>query len=807
MRMLLQDLRYAWRQLMTAPAFTVIAVLTLALGIGGTTAVLSVANALFFRALPVPDAGRVVTATEYREDGSPAQVVQHPDYLVYREATGGVFTELAAVGSRTFGMRTGEGAETVPGAFVSGNYFRMLRVQPALGRFLEEADDVAGAAAVAVLSHDLWQSRFAGDPAVLGRTVHLNAQPLTVVGVASEGFHGSLITSTPQLWVPIAAREVVAPELREVEGGRWHWLWMQGRLTDGVDRRQAEAALTVVVRQLSDEREEPSRAASVGLTAAGSVPAGMRGEARTLSGIMLVASALVLLLASVNVAGMLLARATGRRREMAIRRAIGAGSGRLVRQLVTESALLFLVGGAFGLVLAYGLVGVVAGLLTTPGGPLPLANLDPSMEGGVLALALIVSLVIGLLCGLAPALQAARGELGGSMKEASAGSGRSRSRLRSALVVGQVALCLLLLMATGVLIRSLQEAARVDLGFEYAGVLTARLNLGARGYDAESGAALYRRLGERLRSLPMVQGVSFSDVYPLGGMEVTTSLSVAGAEPVELMYNPVSHGYFGTLGIPLRRGRGFDEGDRAGAPPVAVVNESFAHRYFPGESPLGRPIRISDQEVEIVGVVGDTRWSSLEEEAFPFAYRPLEQDHASAVSLILRTSGDPMALATLVRRELQAIDPDLALQNVTTLAETVARLTLPQRIAARGAGVFGGVGLLLTLVGLYGLLAYTVSQRTREIGVRMALGAAAGNVVGMVLRQGALLVAVGAAAGLALSVWLLPLLGGLLFGVVPSDPAALLTVLLLLAGVTMAAAYLPARRAARVDPMVALRAE
>jgi len=801
-----QDLRYAGRSLRRRPAFTAVAVLTLALGIGGTAAVLSLTGALFSATLPIPQADRVVAVTEHREEGGPGQVVQYPDYVAYRDGAASVFGALAAVGNRTFTARTGQGTESMPGAFVSGNYFRMLRVEPALGRYLTPEDDRGGAAPVVVLSHRFWQNRLDSDPGVVGRTLHLNGQPTTVVGVAGEGFRGSVMTASPELWVPIATREILAPEL--VEGdGRTHWLWMQGRLADGVDRRQARAALTVVGRQLSQEREERSGVRAIGLTPAGSIPAAMRSEATTLSGILLIASMLVLLIASINVAGMLLARAITRRREMAIRLAIGAGASRLVRQLLTESALLFLLGGAAGVVLAYWLVGLLAAPLTTPGGPLPLplANLDPAIDGGVLVLSLLVALGAGVLAGIAPAIQSGRSDLVVSLKGTPSESGRSR--LRSALVVGQVAICFLLLMATGLLMRSLQEAARVDLGFEPAGVLTGTLDLARAGYDGQSGRAFYRDLADRLERSPGVMGVSFSDVHPLAGSEVTTVLEVAGGERVELWYNPVSRGYFETLGIPLRQGRVFGEADREEAPPVAVVNESFIRVHSGGASPIGRTIRMGGEEVEIVGVVGDTRWSSLDEDPFPFAYRPLEQDFTPAVSLLVRFAGEATAAEAVVQRELHALDPDLPLLGVTTHDRTVREHTVPQRIAAYGAGAFGVVGLLLAVVGLYGLLAYTVGQRTREIGIRMALGARAGNVAHLVLRHGATLMAAGAGAGILASLWVLPRLGGLLFGVTSTDPAAFMSVLLLLLAVGLLAAYLPARRAARVDPMIALRAD
>jgi predicted permease len=368
-------------------------------------------------------------------------------------------------------------------------------------------------------------------------------------------------------------------------------------------------------------------------------------------------------------------------------------------------------------------------------------------------------------------------------------------------------MCLLLLLATGLLMRSLHEAGRVELGFEPTGVLTGRLNLQGGGYDDAAGAALMRELRERLSAIPEVRSVAFAYARPLGGIEMDTGLEVAGGEAEPLYFNDVGPGYFEALGISLLQGRALTENDGPTAPGVAVVNEAFARQHFGGESAVGRTVRIGGEETEIVGVVGDSRWASLDEQAAPFAYRPLARVSRGSVALMVRTAGDPAALEAVVRREIRSLDSDLPFQAVTTLEESVRGLTLSQRIAARGAGAFGLVGLLLAVVGLYGLLSYLVAQRTREIGLRMALGARTGSVIRLILRQGALLVAVGALLGVLASLWLLPALGELLFGVAPTDPLAVAVVLLLLLAVTLAASYLPARRAARVDPMTALRAE
>jgi predicted permease len=807
MNMLIQDLRFSLRQFRRSPGFTATAVLTLALGIGGTTAVLSIANALYFRSLPIPEAERVVTVLENRPEGDPAGAFSYPDYLVYQEGAPEAFSELAVIGNSQMGLRTDAGAEPLAGALVSGNYFQMLGVQPALGRFLLPDEDAPGRAAVAVLSHETWRTRFGGDPGVLGRVVHINGHQLTVVGVAPRGFRGTQMTTSPEVWVPLASRDFLVPGLAEQEGRTIAWLSMHGRLAEGVERTRAVAMLSAVGQRLSPERSQSRQVSGVQLTPAGSIPLNVRGTASTMAGILVIASGLVLLIASTNVAGMMMARAMQRRREVAVRLALGAGSGRLVRQLLTESGLLFLIGGAVGVLVAYRLTDLAGAFLSTTGGPLPLGNVDPTPDAAVLVVALLISLIAGVVFGLAPSLQATRVDLAASLKEGSANAGTGRSPLRSFLVVGQVAMCVLILVGAGLFIRALHEAAQVDLGMEARGVLTGRMSLAPHGYDAERGLAFYQVLTERLAATPGVLTASVSQSHPLAGWETSWGMSIGGEDVGSVPINAVDGAYFATLGIPLVQGRSFDHRDRADAPGVAIVNESLARQYFPGMAAIGRTIEMPGGEREIVGIVGDSKWSSLEEEGVPFAYLPLEQAYPQSVSLLVRTSGDPSRLEGAIRREVGLLHPDLALQGVTTLSETVAQLTLPQRIAAWSAGAFGVVGLLLAVVGLYGVLAFAVTMRTREMGLRMALGASVASVIRLVLRQGVLLVTVGAAIGIGASLALTPLVGDLLLGVDTRDPLAFVTVVVLLFVVAMLASYLPARRATRVDPMVALRAE
>jgi predicted permease len=802
-----QDLRYALRTLLRAPGFTIVTALTIALGIAGTTSVLGLVNTVLFRPLPVPQPERLVSLSELRERGPGGPAFSYPEYVALRDGTD-VFTGLAAQGLATFGLG-GEGAvEPASGGMVSGNYFAVLGVRPALGRLLlPEDDQVGGATAVAVLSHELWRGRFGADPAVVGRTVRLNAQPVEVVGVAPAGFTGTVIGMAPDLWVPIAARAVLAPGMMDRPSGRFSWLQLTGRLAPGVTRAQAEERLGALAREIAAAQTSPRPVTGIALDRAGTAPAMMRGVAIGVLSLLLAAAGLVLLIASTNVAGMLLARSPARRREIAIRRAIGARTPRVLRQLLTESVLLGLLGGGIGIVLSVW----VSSLLTAWRPALPMSGgriaLDLGPDLPVLGAALALSLLTGLLFGLAPALQTTRLALLPALQEAGRGSA-PRSRLRDGLVVLQIALSLLLLLGAGLFLRALQRAADVDPGFRAEGVTVASINLDPYGFDASTGREFHRQLVERLRTEPGVEAVGLSEILPLTGVELTWSVVPPGqTEKESFPINLVGPDHFAALGIPLLRGRDFGEQDREGTPPVAMVNEAFARRYFPGQDAVGQALQVGSDATQVIGVVGDVRYASLREEPRPMLFFPLAQHYSAAVTIQVRAAGGEATTAAAMQRAVGALNPAVVLTGAQPLSAAIGIAILPQRLAAAAAGLFGLVGLLLAAIGLYGVIAYAVGQRTREIGIRTALGASATDIVRLVLRHALALVGGGILLGLLAGVGATRLLAGFLFGVSPTDPLTMTGVVTLLLGVALLASFLPVRRATRVDPVIALRSE
>lgn len=811
----LNDLRYALRMLARGPGLALTAVLTIGVGIAATAVIFAAIDSLLLKPLPIAEPDGLVAVTERltpREEGLAPRtrhVFDYPRYAALRDGGRDVLDLAGFIGARV-SLRAGEEAEVTEGLYTSANYFDVLGVRPAVGRFFSEGVGRDGEdAAVVVLGEHVWQRDFGGDPSVMGRTVHINGQPVTVIGVAPRGFHGTMPIVRTDFWLPLEAQPLLEPHAMPYTANNILWMEVFGRLAPGTGLAQAQEALSVVSRGLDDDGSS-SRALGAVLEPLRAIPEDSRGAIFGFMALLQAASAVVLLIASVNVAGVLLARASARRREIAVRLALGASRGRLVRQFLVESTLLFSLGGAAGLLLAVGAAHLLSGWRPPP--PISLV-LDLSIDARVVAVAMLAALLTGLIFGLAPALQSTRPALVPALKEGSTGGDRRRTRLRAAFVVGQLAMLMLLISVTGLFVRSIQNALGGDLGFEYAGVVTTELDPSLAGYDAERGALFFEQFLERARQIPGVRSASLAAGFPAASRYFMMEAHAPGAESgeadrIRVGHNVVATDYFRTLRIPLLAGRDFDTGDRAGAQPVAIVNESLARRAWPGEDPIGRELRIGNDYVRVVGLVKDGRTRDNPSAGpEPYVYRPVAQFPNSRLALVVHAPGAEARTLAAIRAELRALDPNLPPISAKPLVATIGLGLLPQRIAASAIGGFGLVGLLLAALGLYGIIAFQVTQRTREIGVRIALGAHTGEVVQLVLRQGLGMIAAGLGLGLVLALGASRLISGMLYGTGPLDFTTYLAASLLLVAVGLAASWLPARRAASIDPMSALKAE
>jgi predicted permease len=808
---LLQNLRFAGRQLARSPGFAVVVVVTIALGIGVTTAIFSLANALLIRPLPVHEPDRLIGMVEVRESADETYALSYDRIMTYREGAGDV-VRFGAHGFSELAFQAGDEARMVMAGFVTGDYFGLLGLAPTHGRFITPDEERAGVPEpVAVISHRLWQREFGEDRGVLGATIRLNSQPVTVVGVAPAGFHGTERGIAADFWLPIPMYAALTPGEDIYHPNRMFWLVGVARLLPGQDAAAAEAVLSAIARGI-EERSEPARGVTgVRVMPLRGIHPAFAGPATLFLALLLAAAGLVLIIACVNVAGMLLARGTARRREVAVRLALGAGRRRLVGQLLTETAVLFLLGGATGLLLANFLTRGLSGLVGRLPGELSTLSLDVGVDARVIGFALTLSLGTALLFGLVPALRASRPELVSALKEGAGGTAR-RSRLRNAFVVAQVAVCTLLLVGAGLLVRSLQNALTIDPGMDPRGVVTAAIDIGPHGYDEARGRIFYQQLQERLAARPEVESVSLAAQIPLTLTQSVVGVSIPGHEPApgsqwfSIDLNTVGSGYFEMLRIPVE-GRAFTAADGPDAAPVAMVNRTMADRFWPDGDALGQFVRMGGADLEIVGVVADGKYHRLTEEPIPYLYLPFEQSYQGSMVLHVRAAGPGAPILPLMRRELALLDSNIPLHAPVSLDRAIRVSLLPQRMAATVIGALGALGLLLAAVGLYGVLAFLVGQRTREIGVRMALGARAVHVFRLVFGQAGALVLTGLALGAMLAFGASRLLGGLLVGVSPTDPVTFILVSLLLIAVALLASYGPARRALRVDPLITLKSE
>jgi putative ABC transport system permease protein len=829
MKSMWQDLRYGVRMLWKQPGFTLMVVLTLSLGIGANGIIFSLINALLLRPLPVDKPAELVAV--YTSDYSSGDYggSSYPDYIDFRDRNRAFSGMVAYQPPQPLNLNIDGTNERMFGEIVSGNYFSVLGLKPSPGRgFLPEEDQTPGARAVAVISHRLWRTRFGGDPATVGRSVTINGHPFTIIGVAPEKYPGLLRGFAVDWWIPTMMMGQAAPGSDMTS--RWNrFLLLMGRLKPGVATQQAQADFDTIAAQLYREwpqqweniRRQSRRISLVPESEARVVP-GARTPLVIFMSLLMTVVGLVLLIACSNVANMLLARATARRKEIAIRLALGAGRGRLLQQLLTESILLSLLCGSAGLLLA--VRGTDLLMAFRPPVPLPI-ELNLQSDWRVFVFTFSLSLLTGIIFGLMPALAASRPDLVTSLKDdsgaaISANPGSLRGRLRGSLVIVQVALSLLLLICAGLFLRSLRNASSIDPGFDADNLLALSMDLQLQGYDEAKGRVFSDQLLERVRTLPGVVSASLTDQLPLdlGGSRRGITIEGHTAQPgesMEINSSFVAPGYFETLRIPLLEGRTFQQQDNANAPGVTLINEAFARRYWPGQQPLGKRIQLgivgngtnTAPYLTVIGVVKDGKYNSLSEAATPFFYLNLAQTHRSAPTLIVRTKGDPLASLSAVRNEVAALDKNLPLFNVKTMRQHLGLALLPARLAGGALGIFGLLALILAAAGIYGVMAYSVAQRTREIGIRMALGANARDVLRLVLRQGMTLVSIGMAIGLAAALALSQLLKTMLFGVSATDPLTFIAIVILLAAVALLACWIPARRATKVDPIIALRWE
>ncbi|MEK6323147.1 MAG: ABC transporter permease [Acidobacteriota bacterium] len=817
---LLQDLRYGLRLLRKSPGFTAVAVLSLALGIGANTALFSLINTILLRPLPVADPSQVVSVSLVTRPGSGLGLFSYPNYQDFRDKND-VLTGLAAHRFAPMNLRPGgnseQSNERIWGYLVSGNYFDVLGVKAAVGRtFSPEEDRTPGAHPVVVLSHGCFERRFGADPDIVGQTIILNGRQFTIIGIAPEGFTGTERIFTPEIWAPSMMQSWIDPGAAGLEQRAGSGWFTVGRLKPGVSAAQAEAALSMLAAELGHEYPQTNEDTIVQLAPPGLVIPAARTPVLGFAGMLTVTVGLVLLIACANLAGLLLARATERRKEIAIRLALGASRSRLVRQLLTESMLLAAAGGGLGLLLAFWILDLVTALKP----PLEFAlTIDLKTDWRVLNFTLLLSLLTGVLFGLIPALQATKPDIAPALKDETS-KGYRRSRLRSGLIVAQIALSFVLLIAAGLMVRSLQRAQMAGPGFETEQAVVMSVNPSLQGYDEARAQEFYRQLIARTESLPGVRSASVTSFLPLSlhylgvHIHLEGQLPARGASVPEAMQGSIGLNYFGTMGIPLIAGRDFTAQDKKDAPSVAIVNETFARYFWPGQSAIGKRFRIGADEgllIEVIGAARDGKYFSLGEEPRPFVYRPLLQSYVGDASndgtLIVRAVADPGVIIAAVRREVQQLDANLPVFNIKTLTEHMRLSLFPLRLGAAGVGSFGLLALALAAIGIYGVMAYAVSQRTHEIGIRIALGARPRDVLKLIVQQGVALAAMGLAIGLAAALALTHLMSSVLYGVSATDAMTFAVVVLLLTVVVLAASYLPARRAAKVDPMVALRYE
>ncbi len=824
MSTLIQDLRYGVRMLGKNPGFTAVAALTLALGIGANTAIFTIVDAILLNPLPVKEASRLVQLDTTDKKtfvalGNATRLgVSFPNFQDYARSAD-VFSGIAAFQFAPLTLsRRGEPRQ-IPGTLVTANYFDVLGVPAALGRtFNPNEDQKPGGDSVVVLSYGLWAHEFGADQGILGKQLTLNGHSYTVIGVAQAGFKGTFVfANADQVWIPVSMHSQVLGGFVEdnFENRRFLDFLCFGRLKPGVTLRQAEAAVTTIASRLETQfpKDNAGRTAVLSSLSDATVGINQHAQVTLAGGLLMGIVGFILLIACVNLANLLLAQMARREKEMCLRAALGAGSARLLRQSLTESMVLAFLGGAVGLVIAYWgkttLWAFRPAFMTR-------TDLDLSLNGRVLAFTIALTFLTGILFGLAPALKAARPDLNEALKAGGRGGTLAwgRSRLRQLLVISEVALALVTLASAGLFLRSLFLAEGINPGFEVKRLFTLDVDLASQHYDQDHGEQYFRDAVERATAVPGVQSAAVASNPPLGGGTARTIFlegqdENTGQRGTLTMIDDISNAYFQTLGIPLKRGRTFNDFDRKDTTPVAIVNSAMAQRFWPGEDPIGKRFHFIREStlLEVVGEVADSVQFQIGEDPLPLAYLPITQNYSPFATIHVRTQGDPEAPIAAVREQVQSLDHNLALTNVQTIGDVLRQGLWAPRMGAGMLGVFAALALILASLGIYGVLSYSVIQRIQEVGIRMALGATPGQMLRLVVGQGMKLALIGLAAGIVCALVLMRLFSSLLFGIKPTDPVTFLVVSITLTVVAALSTYLPARRAMRVDPIVALRYE
>ena len=814
MKNLLQDIRYGLRTMFKTPGLVLVVVLSLGLGSGLNITIFSLINAILLQPLPAIPQQEQLVEVYTSSPGLRFGAVSYPDYVDYREGNQ-VFSGLLAQRVTPVSLTSGGNNTIVASAIVSGNYFTALDVKPALGRgFSPEEDKTPNSHPVVVISHSLWQRGYGGAQNILGESIIVNSQSFNIIGVAPEGFVGTTVGLAPDIWFPMMMQGRVMPGADRLTTRGTRWLNVVGRLKPGVSREQAEAGMQGVVSRLAQEHPNTNKANTPTVVPLGE---GSTGIKKNMSGVLMLLMAvvfLVLLIACFNVANLMLARALTRHKEIGIRMALGATRMRLIRQLLTESVLFSLLGGVVGLLIAYVSTKLLLNLV--PPTSIPVV-FDLSLNRQVFIFALLVSILTGIIFGLAPAIQTTKANLIPALKDDGAGSGQGgykKSRLRDLLVVGQVAISLILLICAGLFLRSLQNAQSSNLDFTPEKLAIVSTDVGLQGYDQEKGQRFYQQLTERVGQLPGVESASHAYIVPLsGGGMYQIGIQIPGYEPppntqLTIDYNIVGPKFFQTISIPFVQGRDFSDFDAKSAAGVCIINEAMARRFWPTQNALGQRLSLTSgkTQLEIVGIVKNSKYYNLKEEPLPYIYLPFLQNYNARMTVFAQSSTDMGTLLPALRREVDALDKTIP-SKILTMKDALSTMLIQQKLAAILLTIFSLLALLLATVGLYAVMAYSVSNRTREIGIRMALGAQRGDVLKLVLKQGMLLTLVGLGVGLVAAFALTRFLAGLLYGISATDLTTFGVITIFQVAVALLASYIPARRATRIDPLRALKYE